>query len=49
MLAATMSVNSSYLLGWSSIIAQDIILPLRRRPLTSVQQVMLESRCESVS
>ena len=41
MLAATMSVNSSYLLGWSSIIAQDIILPLRRRPLGSWQQVML--------
>lgn len=41
MLAATMSVNSSYLLGWSSIIAQDIILPLRRRPLTSRQQVVL--------
>lgn len=30
MLAATMSVNSSYLLGWSSIISQDIIGPLRR-------------------
>jgi solute:Na+ symporter, SSS family len=30
MLAATMSVNSSYLLGWSSIISQDILLPLRR-------------------
>jgi SSS family solute:Na+ symporter len=41
MLAATMSVNSSYLLGWSSIIAQDIILPLRRTPMTSRQQVML--------
>jgi SSS family solute:Na+ symporter len=41
MLAATMSVNSSYLLGWSAIIAQDIILPLRRRPLSSLQQVML--------
>jgi SSS family solute:Na+ symporter len=41
MLAATMSVNSSYLLGWSSIIAQDIILPLRRNPLSSRQQVML--------
>jgi SSS family solute:Na+ symporter len=41
MLAATMSVNSSYLLGWSAIIAQDIILPLRSRPLTSRQQVML--------
>ncbi len=41
MLAATMSVNSSYLLGWSSVIAQDIILPLRRRPLTSRQQVVI--------
>lgn len=41
MLAATMSVNSSYLLGWSAIIAQDIIVPLRRRPLTSSQQVLL--------
>jgi SSS family solute:Na+ symporter len=41
MLAATMSVNSSYLLGWSSIIAQDIVLPLRGRPMTSRQQVVL--------
>ena len=41
MLAATMSVNSSYLLGWSAIIAQDIIGPLRKKPLTSLQQVML--------
>jgi solute:Na+ symporter, SSS family len=41
MLAATMSVNSSYLLGWSSIIAQDIIVPLRRRPLSNRGQVLL--------
>jgi SSS family solute:Na+ symporter len=41
MLAATMSVNSSYLLGWSSIIAQDIVLPLRRKPLSSRAQVLL--------
>ena len=41
MLAATMSVNSSYLLGWSAIIAQDIIGPMRKKPLTSLQQVML--------
>ena len=41
MLAATMSVNSSYLLGWSAIIAQDIIGPLRKKPLTSLRQVML--------
>ena len=41
MLAATMSVNSSYLLGWSSIIAQDIVMPLRRTPLSSRAQVVL--------
>ena len=41
MLAATMSVNSSYLLGWSSVISQDIILPLRRRPLGERSQVVL--------
>lgn len=39
MLAATMSVNSSYLLGWSSIISQDIIGPLRRTPLSSRAQI----------
>jgi solute:Na+ symporter, SSS family len=31
MLAATMSVNSSYLLGWSSVLSQDVILPIRRK------------------
>jgi len=45
MLAATMSVNSSYLLGWSSIISQDILLPLRRAagkgPLSSKGQIFL--------
>jgi SSS family solute:Na+ symporter len=41
MLAATMSVNSSYLLGWSSVISQDIILPLRRQPLSQKSQVVL--------
>ncbi|MDR3677771.1 MAG: sodium:solute symporter family protein [Acidobacteriota bacterium] len=41
MLAATMSVNSSYLLGWSSVIAQDIILPLRQKPLSQGTQVLL--------
>src|SRR5204862_5226419 len=30
MLAATMSVNSSYLLGWSAVISQDVILPTRQ-------------------
>ncbi len=31
MLAATMSVNSSYMLGWSAVISQDIILPIREQ------------------
>lgn len=31
MLAATMSVNSSYMLGWSAVISQDIIAPLRSK------------------
>src|SRR5205814_1622414 len=42
MLAATMSVNSSYLLGWSSVISQDVILPIRQAlgkgPLSSRKQ-----------
>ena len=41
MLAATMSVNSSYLLGWSSVISQDIVMPLRRKPLGQSSQVVL--------
>jgi SSS family solute:Na+ symporter len=45
MLAATMSVNSSYLLGWSSIISQDVVLPLRRllkrEPLSSRRQILV--------
>lgn len=45
MLAATMSVNSSYLLGWSAVISQDIILPLRQMrggsPLSSRAQIVV--------
>ncbi len=41
MLAATMSVNSSYLLGWSSVIAQDMIGPARKKPLSQKGQVRL--------
>jgi SSS family solute:Na+ symporter len=41
MLAATMSVNSSYLLGWSSVIAQDIVAPLRKAPLAPRRQVFV--------
>jgi SSS family solute:Na+ symporter len=45
MLAATMSVNSSYLLGWSAVISQDIILPVRqmmKKPeLSSKRQILV--------
>jgi SSS family solute:Na+ symporter len=41
MLAATMSVNSSYLLGWSSVIAQDIVGPSRSKPLSPRGQIVL--------
>ncbi len=41
MLAATMSVNSSYLLGWSAVIAQDVIGPVRKTPLSPKGQVRL--------
>ena len=45
MLAATMSVNSSYLLGWSAVISQDVILPVRRAlgrgPLSSSKQILV--------
>ena len=42
MLAATMSVNSSYLLGWSSIIAQDIVSPMRANPLSAREREVLQ-------
>jgi len=45
MLAATMSVNSSYLLGWSAVISQDVIMPMRRAlgrgPLSSRSQIFV--------
>jgi len=45
MLAATMSVNSSYLLGWSAVISQDVIMPVRRAwgkgPLSSRSQIFV--------
>lgn len=45
MLAATMSVNSSYLLGWSAVISQDVILPVRsalgKGPLSSRSQIFV--------
>jgi solute:Na+ symporter, SSS family len=47
MIAATMSVNSSYLLAWSGIISQDIIMPLRRR-LPSEKVQVLTNRIANV-
>jgi SSS family solute:Na+ symporter len=45
MLAATMSVNSSYLLGWSSVLSQDVILPIRSKlgkgDLSSRSQILI--------
>src|SRR5205814_5626578 len=45
MLAATMSVNSSYLLGWSSVISQDIVVPIRiamgKGELDSKKQILV--------
>jgi SSS family solute:Na+ symporter len=45
MLAATMSVNSSYLLGWSSVLSQDVILPIRAKlgkpELSSRSQILI--------
>ncbi len=45
MLAATMSVNSSYLLGWSSVLSQDVIQPIREKlgkgALSSKTQILL--------
>ncbi len=48
MLAATMSVNSSYLLGWSAVISQDIIAPMRQatgRASLSDRSQLLVNRC----
>lgn len=47
MLAATMSTNSSYLLGWSSVLAQDLIGPMRRTPFSSRGQLLLNRLCNA--
>jgi SSS family solute:Na+ symporter len=41
MLAASMSTYSGYLLAWSSIISQDVAIPLVRRPLRSKTQLRI--------
>jgi SSS family solute:Na+ symporter len=49
MLAATMSVNSSYLLSWSAVISQDIIAPSRRvvgrPPLSGRSELLINRVC----
>jgi SSS family solute:Na+ symporter len=49
MLAATMSVNSSYLLGWSAVISQDVIAPIRRAaghaPLSDRSELLVNRVC----
>jgi solute:Na+ symporter, SSS family len=51
MLAATMSVNSSYLLGWSAVISQDVIAPIRRAsgrpPLTDRSELAINRICNA--
>ncbi len=39
LLAAFMSTHDSYLLAWASVISQDIVGPLRKRPLTNEQSI----------
>jgi Na+/proline symporter len=35
------STDTSYILSWASIIAQDVVLPFRRKPFTPKQQLAL--------
>lgn len=44
MLAADMSTDSSYMLGWGSVIYNDILRPFRRRPWTHGRAI-LWNRC----
>jgi SSS family solute:Na+ symporter len=41
MIAAFMSTHDSYLLCWSSVLVQDVIAPLSRRPLTTERRVTI--------
>jgi SSS family solute:Na+ symporter len=41
MLAASMSTYSGYLLAWSSVISQDVVMPMVRRPLSSKTQLVV--------
>ena len=44
MLAADMSTDSSYMLGWASVIFNDIISPFRKKKMSD-KQAILWSRC----
>ncbi len=41
MIAASMSTYSAYLLGWSAIFAEDIIIPLRKKPISQKGRLYL--------
>ncbi|MFQ6130908.1 MAG: sodium:solute symporter [Armatimonadota bacterium] len=41
MMAAFMSTHDSYLLAWSAVITQDVIAPLRRRPLSDRGRILV--------
>lgn len=41
MIAAFMSTHDSYLLCWSSVLTQDVIAPLRSRPLSTRARVLI--------
>ena len=45
MIAAFMSTNSCYLLGWSAIITQDVIAPLRKETMSSHQRIVTTRIC----
>jgi SSS family solute:Na+ symporter len=41
MIAAFMSTHDSYFLTWSSVITQDIVAPLRKKPMSTASRVSL--------
>tara|TARA_A100001015_G_scaffold282813_1_gene347487 strand:+ start:233 stop:1636 length:1404 start_codon:yes stop_codon:yes gene_type:complete len=45
MIAAFMSTHDGYLLCWSSVITQDIIAPLTKKPLTQPQRLRITRIC----
>lgn len=41
MVAAYMSTQDSYLLSWASVITQDVIAPLSKRPLSDAERILI--------